>query len=195
MPLLKPHFYEVTGLSETKVYVETGTYLGYGVQRVLNNYDFVHSIELSEKWYEYNVNQFKENDKVIMHLGDSKKVLPNLLNSIKEPLTIYLDAHYSGEYTAMGDEETPLLHELEILKNREYDDIIIIDDCRTLGKKGIGGRENDSMYPLTEYDWTDVTEEKIIKLMKPGYKLLKNTDFEYIDYHRNDQFILYKASK
>lgn len=194
MPLLKPHFYKTTGLSKTKVYIETGTYLGYGIQRVLNSYDFIHSIELSEKWYEYNINQFKDQDKVIMHLGDSKKVLPNLLNIIKEPLTIYLDAHYSGEYTAMGEEETPLLHELEILKNREYDDIIIIDDCRTLGLKGISGRENDKMYPLTEYDWTDVTEEKIINLMKPGYKLLKNTNFDYIDYHRNDQYVLCKTS-
>jgi len=194
MPLLKQYFYETVGISKTQVYVETGTYLGYGIQRVLNSYDYIHSIELSEKWYAHNVNQFKDNKNVIMHLGDSKKILPSLLDDINEPLTIYLDAHYSGEYTAKGEEETPLLHELEILKHRVHDDIIIIDDCRTLGKKGIGGRENDSMYPLTEYDWTDITEEKIINLMKPGYRLLKNTNFEYIDYHRNDQYILCKTS-
>jgi len=61
-------------------------------------------------------------------------MLPELLNNINEPVTIYLDAHYSGGTTAFGEEEVPLLFELEILKNRKYDDIIIIDDCRLLGK-------------------------------------------------------------
>jgi hypothetical protein len=110
--------------------------LGDGIKSVLQNYTNIHSIELSQKWYDYNVEQFKTNYNVNMYLGDSKKILPDLLNNINEPITIYLDAHYSGTPTAFGDEETPLLFELEILKNRLYDDIIIIDDCRLLGKIG-----------------------------------------------------------
>jgi hypothetical protein len=58
-----------------------------------------------------------------MYLGDSKKkILTDLLNYINEPVTIYLDAHYSGGTTAFGYEETPLF-ELELLKNRKYDHI------------------------------------------------------------------------
>ena len=190
MSFIKDYLYNYT--NKTNIYIETGTYLGNGIKRVLNDYDEIHSIELSEKWYNHNVEQFKNNINVKMHLGDSKKILPELLKIINEPVTIYLDAHYSGVYTAHGEEESPLLHELEILKNRDYDDIIIIDDCRCLGKKDVGGRENDPIYPTTEYDWTDITEEKIINLIKPGYVLLKNTNFEYINYHRNDQYILCK---
>ena len=137
MPNLTDLFYNKTNLSRTNIYIETGTYLGYGVKNMLDKYSFIHSIELSEKWYNYNVEQFKDNNKVKIHFGNSKNILPILLSNINEPVTIYLDAHYSGVNTEFGEEETPLLKELEFLKNREYDDIIIIDDCRILGKKGV----------------------------------------------------------
>jgi hypothetical protein len=74
----------------------------------------------------------------------------------------------------------------EILKNRKYDDIIIIDDCRQLGNTGSCGCDNE-YYPNMVYDWVDITEEKIIERMKPGYILLKN-----IDHGRNyDEFYGY----
>lgn len=179
MPLLTDTFYKKTNQQKTKCYIETGTYLGNGIKEVINDYDVIHSIELSEKWYQYNVEQFKENPKVKMHFGDSKKILPQLLNTINEPVTIYLDAHYSGIYTAYGEEETPLLHELEIMKNRSYNDIIIIDDCRLLGKKGICGVENDKVYPEMIYDWRNITIEKIFKLSKPNCEMLINFNYEY----------------
>lgn len=190
MPNLTSVFYNLTNVKKTNHYIETGTYLGDGINCVLNNYENIHSIELSEKWYEYNVEQFKNNNNVKMYFGDSKKILPELLNSINEPITIYLDAHYSGGTTAFGDEETPLLLELEVLKNRKYDDIIIIDDCRLLGKNGIcGSGPDDPIYPTMIYDWRDITENKIRSLMKDGYILLKNDN--YTD-GASDQFILFR---
>ena len=126
-----------------------------------------------------------------MYLGDSKKILPELLKSIDEPVTIFLDAHFSGGTTALGEEEVPLLFELEILKNRKYDDIIIIDDCRLLGKIGsFGSGSNDPIYPTTSYDWNDITNDKITALLKEGY-LLKTNDDKYTDGPR-DQYILFK---
>jgi hypothetical protein len=190
MPNLTQSFYSVTNATNTKQYIETGAYLGHGINGVLNSYEMVHSIELSPKWYEHNVAQFKDRN-VTMHLGDSKKILPELLNTIQEPVTIYLDAHYSGGTTSFGEEETPLLFELEILKNRIYDDIIIIDDCRLLGKTGITGcGPDDPIYPTSTYDWRDVTEDKIISLMKPGYVLLQNNNFTD---GPSDQYILVKS--
>lgn len=191
MPILTDHFYNITKTSKTNHYIETGTYLGDGISEVLNQYSNIHSIELSEKWYNYNVEKFRSHNNVKMHLGDSKKVLPELLKSIQEPVTIYLDAHYSGEYTSYGEEETPLLFELEILKDRPFDDIIIIDDCRMLGKTGESGSIHNSVYPPMIYDWRDVTEDKIINLMKPGYILLKNDSHQYTN-GASDQFILAK---
>jgi len=192
MPNLTEGFYDLTKNSKTNHYIETGTYLGEGIKSVLNNYENIHSIELSEKWYEHNVEQFKKNNNVKMYLGDSKKLLPELLNTINEPVTIYLDAHYSGGTTAFGEEEVPLLFELEILKNRKYEDIIIIDDCRLLGKSGrCGAGDNDPVYPTMEFDWSNITENHILSLMKDGYILLKNYYKQYTD-GEHDQFILVK---
>ena len=192
MPNMTSYFYDTTNNIKTKHYIETGAYLGHGILSVLNTYDNIHSIELADKWYHYNIEQFKNNINVHMYLGDSKKILPELLNNINEPITIYLDAHYSGGTTAFGDEETPLLLELEILKNRKYNDIIIIDDCRLLGKTGICGCEEDHpIYPKMIYDWSNITEINIINLMKEGYILLKNDNGLYTD-GPCDQYILVK---
>jgi hypothetical protein len=192
MPNLKSNFYNLTKTTKTLHYIETGTYLGNGIRDVLNNYDNIHSIELSKKWYDYNIEQFKDNKNVKIHLGDSKKVLPELLDTIHEPITIFLDAHYSGATTEFGDEETPLLFELEILKNRKYDDIIIIDDCRLLGKTGICGIcPEHPVYPIMTYNWLNITENKIIGLLKKKYILLKNNNHEFTD-GPEDQYILVK---
>lgn len=192
MPNLTHDFYTLTNNVKTKHYIETGTYLGDGIKTVLTNYETIHSIELSKKWYDYNVEQFKSNNNVNMYFGDSKKILPELLNNINEPITIYLDAHYSGGTTAFGDEETPLLFELEILKNRKYDDIIIIDDCRLLGKTGVCGcGPTHPIYPTMTYDWKNITENNIINLNKEGYILLKNDNHRYTT-GAHDQIILVK---
>lgn len=192
MPNLTSEFYNLSKTIQTKHYIETGTYLGDGIKCVLNNYENIHSIELSEKWYHYNVKQFKNNKNVKIHLGDSKKILPELLKTLNEPITIYLDAHYSGGTTAFGEEEVPLLFELEILKQRKYNDIIIIDDCRLLGKIGIcGAGDNHPVYPTMRYNWSNITENKIISLMKEEYILLKNDNHKYTD-GPSDQFILVK---
>ena len=195
MPNLTSRLYSLTNSTKTDHYIETGTYLGNGIKQVLNTYEHIHSIELLEKWYEYNVKQFENNKNVHMYLGDSKKILPEVLNSINAPVTIYLDAHYSGKLTAFGDEETPLLYELEILKKRDYDDIIIIDDCRLLGKKGeCGAGPDHPIYPTMAYDWSEITESKIISVMKQDYILLKNDNSIYTD-GPGDQYILIKQNR
>jgi len=182
MPNLKPEFYVLTNNNKTNHYIETGTYLGEGIKNVLNNYETIHSIELCEKWYEYNVEQFKNNKHVKLYLGDSKNVLP--LIDIQEPVTVYLDANYIGCTTEFGEE--PLLVELEILKNRSYDDIIIMDHFSLLGTKCT--REGDDNM---EYDWTNITEYSVTSLMKEGYSLLKNDNHKYTD-GSEDQVIMFK---
>lgn len=190
MPVLTDKFYTDTKNNKTNHYIETGTYRGAGIKQVLIHYPHIHSIELSEKWYNFNVKQFEKNKNVKIYNGDSKKVLPELLSKINEPVTIFLDAHYSGGPTALGEEEVPLLYELEILKKRKYDDIIIIDDCRLLGKTGKCGCGIDHpIYPTMTYDWRDVTENKIIELMKEKYIILKNDNKAYTK-GDVDQFIL-----
>jgi len=158
---------------------------------VKHNYPHIHSIELSERWYHYNVEQFQYDPHVKIYLGDSKKILPELLSTLNEPVTVYLDAHYSGGTTARGEEEVPLLAELEILKHRPYPDIIIVDDGRLFGTSGNCGKSDNPYYPEMTYNWSDITEDKIIRLMKEEYILLKNDHQMYTD-GPSDQYILVK---
>jgi hypothetical protein len=50
------------------------------------------------------------------------------------------------EQLLFGEEDVLLLFELEILKNRKYNDTIIIDDCRLLGKTGTCDSGGCSIY-------------------------------------------------
>jgi hypothetical protein len=181
MPILQPIFYETTGVTKTNQYIETGCYRGDGVNRVKSHYDQVHSIELSEVWYKHCAERFKDEPNIHIHFGNSKYVLPELLATIQEPVTVYLDGHFSAGDTAFGEEQkngvssAPLLTELAILQARPFNDIIIVDDCRMLGQRAWinPGAPATAMWPEYEYDWTDITEEAIRNLMKPGYILLK----------------------
>jgi hypothetical protein len=196
MPLLSQQFYNDTTTPKTKKYIETGCYHGNGVQSVVDQYEQVHSIELSEKWFKHCEERFKDNPKVRIHFGNSKYVLPELLADINEPVTVYLDGHFSAGETAIGEElvdgvsSAPLLTELEILQARPYDDIIVIDDCRMLGKRDwINKGAKGGLWPEYEFDWTAITEDSIRARMKPGYEIFKNTNGQYTNGPR-DQWIL-----
>ena len=196
MPHLRPNFYQETNNTKTNQYIETGSYRGDGVDNVMKQYAVVHSIELSPTWYEHCYDRFKGISNVHIHLGNSKNILPEILKDINEPVTVYLDGHYSAGETAFGDEEingvssNPLIGELEVLMSREYNDIIIIDDCRMIGRKDFINRGvKNGLWPEYEYDWTNITEEKILSMLKPGYKLFKNNEYYYSD-GAPDQWIL-----
>lgn len=189
MPLLTSKLYESIATAETYHYIETGTYKGQGIKDVMAHYDFVHSIELSDRYYLDAVERFIHYPHVRLYHGNSKTVLPRILTHIQQPVTIYLDGHFSGGDTAFGDENidgisnAPLLGELEVLLTRPYDDIIIIDDCRMLGQSGIlnPGASPDATWPEYAYDWTNITEQAIRDRMKPGYEIFKNDGLEWIE--------------
>jgi hypothetical protein len=169
MPILTDYYYSYTENFKTNQYIETGTYRGDGVNEVKDLYNVVHSIELIEHWYNYNLDQFKNDPKVKLYHGDSAQLLPEILSQIHEPVTIFLDAH--------GPNECPLLEELDFLLTRPYNDIIIIDDVKYCGTKGVCGvSPDDPIWPLIEYDWTDITMEAIINRKKDGYVPLFNTE-------------------
>jgi len=202
MPLLTKKFYDSVSTPETYHYVETGTYTGQGIKDVMAHYDFVHSIELSERYYLDAVERFIHYPHVRLYHGNSKVVLPRILNHIQQPVTVYLDGHFSGGDTAFGDENingvsnAPLLEELDVLLSRSYDDIIIIDDCRMLGQRGIlnPGAPPHATWPEYEYDWTNITEESIRERMKPGYEIFKNDALEWIENSPiSDRWILARA--
>jgi hypothetical protein len=114
------------------IWVETGSYRGQGIQFAIEaGFKEIQSIELMRENYDYCVSLFKDIPWVHIFLGDSSLLLENIISKITCPITFWLDGHYSGEGTALGSKETPLLDELEIIKRHPIKThTILIDDMR-----------------------------------------------------------------
>ena len=111
-------------------FIETGTYHGDTTEKAAEYWD-VDTIELSKELAEKAKKRFKKNKKVQVYQGDSAKILPKILKSLTAKTIIFLDAHFSMHDTAKGAENTPIMTELEHIKqNNITDAIIIIDDIR-----------------------------------------------------------------
>jgi hypothetical protein len=100
---------------------------------------------------------------VFCHLGNSVNLLPEIINHYDDvPVAFYLDAHYSGSGTAIGYSEVPVLDEIASLRSRKQKDLIIVDDLRLFGTKGVCGHVGNEFYPPMEYDWRDITISSIL---------------------------------
>jgi len=114
-----------------RVLVETGTAGGDMIRAMKNNFDQIFSIELSTEFFERAKSNFKKYDHITLIKGNSGEKLAELLPKISEPILFWLDAHYSGEGTAKGDIETPIIKELTTIFSRNNKkDVILIDDAR-----------------------------------------------------------------
>jgi hypothetical protein len=112
------------------VFIETGSHIGMGIQSAIDaGFKKIHSIEISEKYYNHCREKF--GNKAALYLGDSGIILENIMKNIYESYTIFLDSHFSGGDTGKGNENSPLLKELDIIKKYWVKgSIIIIDDIR-----------------------------------------------------------------
>ena len=113
-------------------FIETGSYHGDGIQQALDaGFKHVVSIELSPKYHALCRQRFREQSNVHLFLGDSFKVLPRILENLKQRATFWLDGHHSGGDTALGEHWAPLMQELEVIGNHSIKDhTILIDDMR-----------------------------------------------------------------
>jgi hypothetical protein len=111
-------------------FIETGSYLGNGIKNAINaGFKYIYSIELSDKYYDICKNKFEGNSNVNIIKGDSSEVLFDIIKDINEPITFWLDGHYSCDDTALGKYWSPLIQELEQIKNHKIKNhTIIIDD-------------------------------------------------------------------
>lgn len=114
------------------IFIETGSYAGDGIKNaIFAGYPTIHSIELTDKYYHFCKSYFKYNPNINLYHGDSLVELPKILKKINQPCTFWLDAHYSGGDTNFVNSLTPLMKELEIVKNHHIKEhTILIDDLR-----------------------------------------------------------------
>jgi predicted O-methyltransferase YrrM len=114
------------------VVIETGTFEGDTAILLSYLFDTVHTIEVSEVFYEIAKNNLALRKNVVCHMGRSEGVLAKLLPTLKhQRLLFYLDAHW--------EEYWPLLDELEEISKTHRDRcVIIIDDFKVPSHSHIG---------------------------------------------------------
>ncbi len=119
-------------------FIETGTHHGYTTSQAATIFvpnhikgPCVHSVELSETLFSKAQEKFKNNKNICLYQGDSVQVLPIMLQKVIDKPIIFLDAHFSMGDTAQGTANTPIIDELEIIKQSKFNNaILIIDDIR-----------------------------------------------------------------
>lgn len=112
-------------------FIETGTFKGEMVSVMRHLMEEIWSIELDHNLYENAKRKFRRYQYIHILQGDSAQVLKNILGSIKDPCLFWLDAHYSGGITACGNQETPVISELNHIVHRGVlGDVVLIDDAR-----------------------------------------------------------------
>lgn len=162
---------EVARANGARVLVETGTNFGNTLAACLGSFDAIFSIELSPELYELAVTRFARFREVQLRHGDSARELPGVLSELMQPALFWLDAHYSGEGTARGEVDSPVLTELEsIARHSTQGHIVLVDDARLFtganGYPHLGGlREAASwMFPEhvfgVEYDVIAITPHR-----------------------------------
>jgi hypothetical protein len=113
-------------------FVETGTFEGDTVERAIPYFESIHSVELSQEYYEKVVERFKGNAKVHLYLGQSPETLHRLKPALEgKSVLFWLDAHWCiADQTAGGESQCPLLKELQALSVLGNESVLIIDDAR-----------------------------------------------------------------
>ncbi len=114
----------------TKVLIETGTYLGTTLNAVKHHFKKIHSIELNQKLFEDVKEKFKHYSHIHLVQGDSGEKLKDILSRTNESCLFWLDGHYSGGITSKATLETPIIKGLETIFKHSLRHIILIDDAR-----------------------------------------------------------------
>lgn len=111
--------------------IETGTFTGETVAAVAPLVRRVVSIELDDRMYQAARRRFAGQPHVELLHGDSGRLLPEVLASIREPALFWLDGHYTGGESARTGVDSPIVAEVTaILKHSVRGHVVLIDDAR-----------------------------------------------------------------
>jgi len=134
-PLPPPHIvkqlylHSLAKKHKLTTFIDTGTYLGDMIFALEPYFKDIFSIEIDEILYSKAKQRFKNSKNITLHHGDSGLVLQKVIAGIQEPSLIWLDGHYSGPGTGIGDMSTPIINELNAISEIAHSDsLILIDD-------------------------------------------------------------------
>jgi len=138
-PIPPPHLYKAEVLKKyarkynLDILVETGTRSGDMVEALKKCFRLIYTIELSTELFERSKRRFRFKKNIRLIHGDSGEEIKHVLEAINKASLFWLDGHYSGNGTALGNNETPVMEELTHIMNSKHEHVIIIDDARCFG--------------------------------------------------------------
>lgn len=141
-----------------KTLVETGTFLGKMIDAQKENYNRIFSIEVDAKFHADAKEKFKAYPYITFLLGDSGKLMKEVMLQLNEPAVFWLDAHYNNRSSVQLDKECPIYEELDcIFDSKPLDHVLLIDDARLF----VGANDYPTIPDLTTY----------ITKKRPDYKV------------------------
>lgn len=117
-------------------FVETGTLGGEAVIRALQDgFSEAHSVELDPNNFSYVKQRFASYKNVHVYHGNSAEILWSVIKPLDKPITFWLDAHRGpGQYLYDG-KNSPIMAELEQIKQHPIKThTILIDDMSGCGQ-------------------------------------------------------------
>jgi len=118
-----------------RVLIETGTYYGEMVSAMKSHFDRIYSIEYDAALAAAAARRFTGDARIEILQGDSKTLVPKILNTLQHPALFWLDAGYYG-WAGMQFDRSRLSVELEaILRDPVKGHVILMDDA-----DGLNGR-------------------------------------------------------
>lgn len=160
-------------------FIETGTYLGHTVLKMLPYFESIYTIEVKKEFYDDLIDRYEPTG-INFILGDSSKVFQTLLPTISTNAVFFLDGHWSSGNTGKGEKDCPLIEEITHINNLfKHNAMIIIDDCRLFGKGPSNGCNEN---------WSDINENSIINCIKDR---IKKVIYAPSELHPKDRMIIY----
>lgn len=124
-----------------RYFVETGTASGEGVLTAIEcGFENIISIEVNSAVYTKACERFVSRPEVLLILGDSGVVLPDAIAGIKEPITFWIDAHWSTGECDLGPgvDKCPILRDIAAIGEHPIKNhTILIDDMRYFRSGGL----------------------------------------------------------
>jgi SAM-dependent methyltransferase len=120
---------------DNRVFVESGTYLGDTTAFLRPYVDRIFTVEVEPKLHSDAAARFAADPAIEVLLGDGQELIPSVVERLNEPAFIWLDGHFSGGVTGMGEQVEPALAILDTFASMELPagSTVLVDDLRMFG--------------------------------------------------------------
>jgi hypothetical protein len=113
-----------------RCFIEGGTFRAKTAKWAASHFRQVITIEASRILFDQLKPQHHVFPNINFLFGDTRDLLPAIVEALDGPAVFWLDSHWSAGDTFGVNDECPLLKELEIIESSPREHIILIDDAR-----------------------------------------------------------------